>query len=248
MSRNAGRSRNALITGAAGGMGTAIARALVQDGYRVILADKDDGKARALAKELGPRSTALILDVTDGAKVDRLLDLIPEEFRPIDVLVNNAGHDIGGRKRFDLGSADDWSAIVETNLIGLMRVTRAILPDMVARNNGDIVNMGSINGLRIIPDMAPYSASKAGVHMFTDTLRGELAETGIRVTELHPGLTRTGIILARYRGDRAQEKRYFDQFKMALEPEDVARSVLFALNQPRHVQIAQIVILPVNRF
>lgn len=248
MADNNSQSRSALITGAAGGMGTAIARALIQDGYRVVLADKDEKAVHALAVELGPKSAALSLDVTDDTKVDRLLDLIPEEFRPVDVLVNNAGHDIGGRKRFDLGSADDWSAIIETNLIGLMRVTRAILPDMVARNSGDIVNMGSINGLRIIPEMAPYSASKAGVHMFTDTLRSELAETGIRVLELHPGLTRTGIILARYRGDRAQEKQYFEQFKVALDPEDVARSVLFALNQPRHVQIAQIVILPVNRF
>jgi 3-hydroxy acid dehydrogenase/malonic semialdehyde reductase len=248
MAREKGEDSCALITGAAGGMGTAIARTLAENGYRLVLVDRDEQKVRALAAALGPTTAALTLDVADHARVDRLPELIPADFRPVDVLINNAGHDIGGRKRFDLGSPDDWSAIIETNLIGLMRVTRAILPDMVARNTGDIVNMGSINGLRIIPDMAPYSASKAGVHMFTDTLRGELAETGIRVTELHPGLTRTGIILARYRGDRAQEKAYFDQFRMALEPEDVARSVLFALSQPRHVQIAQIVVLPVNRF
>jgi 3-hydroxy acid dehydrogenase/malonic semialdehyde reductase len=96
--------------------------------------------------------------------------------------------------------------------------------------------------------MAPYNASKAGIHMLTDVIRAELAETGIRVTEIMPGLTRTGIILTRYRGDRAQEKDYFDQFKMALEPEDIARSILFALSQPRHVQVAQMVVLPVNRW
>ena len=166
----------------------------------------------------------------------------------MDILINNAGHDIGGRKRFDAGSADDWAAIIETNLVGLMRVTRAVLPDMVQRDTGDIVNMSSINALRIVPDMAPYSASKAGVHMLTETIRGELAETGIRVTEINPGLTRTNIILTRYRGDRAQEKAYFDQFKMAIDPEDIARSIVFALNQPRHVQMAQMVILPVNRY
>jgi NADP-dependent 3-hydroxy acid dehydrogenase YdfG len=129
-----------------------------------------------------------------------------------------------------------------------MRVTRALLPDMVRRNTGDIVNMGSISALRLVPDMAPYSASKAGIHMLTDIIRGELAETGVRVTEILPGLTRTGIIKTRYRGDSVQEKAYFDQFGMALAPQDVARSVMYALGQPRDVQIAQIVILPANRW
>jgi 3-hydroxy acid dehydrogenase/malonic semialdehyde reductase len=119
---------------------------------------------------------------------------------------------------------------------------------MVKRNSGHIVNISSINAVRIVPDMAAYSTSKAGVHMFTETLRGELAETAIRVTEMQPGLTRTGIILTRYRGDRKKEKDYFDQFKLALDPADVARSILFALDQPPHVQIAEMMILPVNRY
>ena len=229
-------------------MGTAIARALVKAAYRVVLSDRDEKKLAALAHELGPNAVAFPLDVTDNDRVDRIPELVPEAFRPIDVLINNAGHDIGGRKRFDVGSADDWSAIIETNLIGLMRVTRALLPDMVRRNTGDIVNMGSISALRLVPDMAPYSASKAGIHMLTDIIRGELSETGIRVTEMMPGLARTGIILSRYRGDQAKEKAYFDKFQMALEPEDIARSIMFALEQPRHVQIAQMVVLPVNRW
>ena len=242
------RKGTALITGAAGGMGRAIAKALIAEKHKVVLADRDAKSLKAFAKELGADAFALTLDITDAAAVSGLLEAIPDKFRPIDILVNNAGHDIGGRKRFDVGDADDWAAIIETNLIGLMRVTRAVLPDMVRRDTGDIVNMSSINALRIVPDMAPYSASKAGVHMLTETIRGELAETGIRVTEINPGLTRTGIILTRYRGDRAQEKAYYDQFKMALDPDDVARSILFALNQPRHVQLAQMVILPVNRY
>lgn len=238
----------ALLTGAAGGMGRAIAKALVAAGHKVVLVDRDDAKLKALAVELGASTTPVALDITDTAKVAALPDLVPAAFRPVDILINNAGHDVGGRKRFDEGSAEDWAAIVETNLIGLMRVTRAVLPDMVRRNTGDIVMMSSINALRIVPDMAPYSASKAGVHMLTETIRGELAETGIRVTEINPGLTRTGIILARYRGDRAQEKAYYDQFKLAMEPEDVARTIMFALAQPRHLQIAQVVILPLNRY
>lgn len=238
----------ALVTGAAGGMGTAISAALLAQGYRVVLVDRDAAALAALASRLEGPTFQLVLDVTDGPRVDRLPELLPPEFAQVDVLVNNAGHDVGGRKRFDLGSADDWADIVQTNLVGLMRVTRALLPAMVARNTGDVVNMGSIGGLRPVPDMAPYAASKAGVHMLTDVLRGELAETGIRVTEILPGLTRTGIIKSRYRGDETEAKKYFDQFGMALAPEDVARSVVYALSQPRDVQVAQIVILPANRW
>ena len=243
-----GGARKALVTGAAGGMGRAICKALVDAGHSVVLADRDRAAVEAFAKELGPKSVPLVLDITDAKATAGLLDAIPAAFKPIDILVNNAGHDIGGRTPFAEGAADDWAAIVETNLIGLMRVTRAILPGMVERNSGDIVNMSSINALRLIPDMAPYSASKAGVHMFTETLRGELTETNVRVVELNPGLTKTNIILTRYRGDREKEKAYFDQFKLAMVPEDIARSIMFAINEPRHVQIAQIVILPVNRY
>jgi 3-hydroxy acid dehydrogenase/malonic semialdehyde reductase len=238
----------ALLTGAAGGMGRATARALLDSGRRVILVDRDKIALESLQSELGDKTCSIVLDISDRAKVDRLLDLVPATFKPVDILINNAGHDIGGRTAFEKGSIDDWAAIIETNLIGSMRVTHNVLPDMVKRNTGHIVNMTSINAVRIIPDMAAYSTSKAGLHMFTETLRGELAETGIRITEMLPGLTRTNIIITRYRGDAAKEKGYFDQFKLALDPADVARAIVFALDQPPHVQIAEIVILPVNRF
>jgi 3-hydroxy acid dehydrogenase/malonic semialdehyde reductase len=241
-------ARKAFVTGAAGGMGRAICKALIAAGHSVVAADRDKASLEAFTKELGPKAFPVTLDITDAKATSTVLDAVPAAFKPIDILVNNAGHDIGGRVNFASGSADDWAAIVETNLIGLMRVTRALLPGMIERDTGDVVNMSSINALRIIPEMAPYSASKAGVHMLTETLRGEVADTGIRVIELNPGLTKTGIIKTRYRGDTEKEKAYFDQFKLAMEPEDVARSIMFALNEPRHVQIAQIVILPVNRY
>lgn len=243
-----GKPGNAFITGAAGGMGTAIATALIDAGYRVVLADRDQAKLAALAQKLGPATFPLTLDITDKARVEMLPELIPEAWRPISTLVNNAGHDIGGRKRFDEGAMDDWAAIFDTNIIGMMRVTHSLMPDMVRRDTGDIVVMSSINAMRIIPDMAPYSASKAAVSMLTQTIRGELANTGIRVIEINPGLTKTNIIATRYRGDPVKTKEYFDQFEMALEPEDIARSILFALSQPRTVQIAQMVILPLNRY
>jgi 3-hydroxy acid dehydrogenase/malonic semialdehyde reductase len=237
-----------VLTGAAGGMGRAITKALLESGRRMVLVDRDATALAELAATAGDAVFPIQLDISDAKAVDGLPDAIPSHFKPVDVLINNAGHDIGGRTRFDAGSADDWSNIIQTNLIGLMRVTRAILPGMVKRNSGHIVNISSINAVRIVPDMAAYSTSKAGVHMFTETLRGELAETAIRVTELQPGLTRTNIILTRYRGDRQKEKDYFDQFKLALEPTDIARSIVFALDQPAHVQIAEMMILPVNRY
>jgi 3-hydroxy acid dehydrogenase / malonic semialdehyde reductase len=246
MTEQSGQS--VVLTGAAGGMGRAITKALLESGRRVVLVDRDAGALQEMAVATGDAVHPIPLDISDAHGVDRLPNAIPERFGPVDVLINNAGHDIGGRTRFDLGSADDWSNIIQTNLIGLMRVTRAILPDMVRRNAGHVVNISSINAVRIVPDMAAYSTSKAGVHMFTETLRGELAETAIRVTELQPGLTRTNIILTRYRGDTRKEKDYFDQFKMALEPADIARSIVFALDQPAHVQIAEMMILPVNRY
>ncbi|HVJ34100.1 MAG TPA: SDR family oxidoreductase [Terriglobia bacterium] len=239
---------SALITGAASGIGRAIAKQLSEAGRRVVLADLDLAGVTELAQSLGERAMALQLDVTDRARVDDLLNLIPPAFQPIDILVNNAGHDIGGRVRFDLGAADDWSSIIDTNLNGLMRVTRAVLPEMVRRNSGDIVNISSISAIRMVPDMAAYTASKAGVRAFTDILRADLAETAIRVTEILPGLTKTNIILKRHRGDKLLEQEYFERFKIALDPEDIARSVLFALDQPEHVQIAQLYILPVNRW
>lgn len=242
------RHKTAFVTGAASGIGRAIATSLRAEDVRIVLADRQAEALQALASQLGGEVFALPLDLTDASAVDACLENVPAEFRDIDILVNNAGHDIGGRIRFDQGSADDWSAIIETNLIGLMRVTRAILPGMIARGRGDIVNMSSISALRIVPEQAPYSASKAGVHMLSDIIRGELAETPLRVIEIMPGLTRTNIVTTRHRGDEEAARQYFERFGMALDPEDVARCVMFALSQPPHVQIAQMFVLPTNRW
>ena len=130
----------------------------------------------------------------------------------------------------------------------MVRVTRAVVPEMIERNSGDIVNMSSISALRLAPETAAYTTSKAGVRAFSDGLRADLSETAIRVTEVLPGLTRTKIILKRHRGDRALEQAYFDQAGIALDPEDIARMVLFALERPAHMQIAQLFVLPVNRW
>jgi 3-hydroxy acid dehydrogenase / malonic semialdehyde reductase len=241
-------TRKVFLTGAAGGIGQAIARSLIAESHSVVLADRVDEPLKALAVELGPLAFPLVLDITDAGSVAGLVDAIPAAFGPIDTLINNAGHHVGGGTRFADGPIDDWASIIETNLIGLLRVTHAFLPTMIERNSGHIVNISSINALRIVPTMTPYGASKAGVHMLTDTLRSELADNDIKVTEINPGLTKTNIQVQRFRGDIEKAKCYFDRFRMVLAPEDIARSVMFALNQPPHVQIAQMVVLPTDRF
>ncbi len=236
----------AVITGAAGGLGRAIASRLNQLGYRLVLLDRDQAALEAMAAGLS-RSIAIVLDISDGTKVAAVPSLIPAAFQPVDVLINNAGHDIGGKVRFDVGDVEDWAAMIETNLIGLIRVTHSLLPALIQRNQGHIVNVGSMSGIRLAADMAAYSASKAGVHTFSDILRADLADTAIRVTEIMPGLTRTNIILSRMKGDKAREEEYFKS-RMSLSADDVARSIVYALDQPAHVQVAHIFLLPTNRF
>ena len=167
--------RNALVTGAGSGIGRAIAAALVERGVHVTLADIDDEAVTQLAGGLGPLALPLKLDVTDHPSVDKLLDSIQSDFRPIDILINNAGHDVGGRTHFARGPADDWTSIIDVNLTGMMRVTRAVVPEMIERNSGDIVNMSSISALRLVPETTAYTTSKAGVRAFSDGLRADLA-------------------------------------------------------------------------
>src|SRR3981189_1451694 len=124
--------RNAVVTGAAGGMGRAITRALLESGRRVVLVDRDQESLRQFATELGDNTFPIQLDIADGKAVDRLPDLVPDAFRPVDILVNNAGHDIGGRTRFDIGAADDWSNTIPTNLIGFFPLAPAPLPHTVS--------------------------------------------------------------------------------------------------------------------
>ena len=243
--------RNAVVTGAAGGMGRAITRALLESGRRVVLVDRDLEFAWSVRRRNGRQH------VSDPARyfqtlrsVDRLPDQIPEAFRPVDILVNNAGHDIGGRTRSISARPDDWSGIIQTNLIGLMCVTRSILPDMIRRNTGHIVNMSSINAVRIIPDMAAYSASKAGAKTTHSKCSEEnLPETAIRVTEMQPGLDANWhYSKPATAATRRKRKTTSTSYKMALDPADIARSIVFALDQPPHVQIAEMMILPVNRY
>jgi len=151
----------------------------------------------------------------------------------------------GGRRLFEQGSADQWCDIIETNVQGMIRLTHALIDGMLARGCGHIVNMGSIAGLKPYASGTAYVSSKYAVHGFSETLRLDYAGRGIRVTEIMPGLVRSGFAEQRL-GDARQAQEFYDSFEQCLDPEDVARTVLFALQQPAHVEIAQLVVLPVS--
>ena len=235
----------ALVTGASSGIGEAICRRLVADGYRVIAAARRLGRLESLRAELGDRLYPFELDVDDAAAVAGLGEALPDEFRPVDTLINNAGHDTGGRRRFDEGSAADWSAIIETNVAGLIRVTHALIDGMLERGHGHIVNLGSIAGLKPYASGTAYVASKYAVHGFTETLRLDYAGRGIRISEIMPGVVRTGFAEQRL-GDADGAADFYDGFDACLEAEDVADTIAYALKQPRHVEIAQLVVLPAS--
>jgi len=235
----------ALVSGASGGIGESICRHLVDNGYRVVAAARNQERLQALAQALGDRLYPLLLDVTDAAAIRSVSRVLPAELSNPGVLINNAGHDVGGRRLFEQGSAEQWCDIIETNVQGMIRLTHALIDGMLARGCGHIVNMGSIAGLKPYASGTAYVSSKYAVHGFSETLRLDYAGRGIRVTEIMPGLVRSGFAEQRL-GDARQAQEFYDSFEQCLDPEDVACTVLFALQQPAHVEIAQLVVLPVS--
>ena len=233
-----------LVTGAGSGIGAAVAGQLAARGVRVICAGRRLERLGALVERLGASACALQLDVTDARSAATLLERLPAGLRAIDILVNCAGHDVGGRRRFDLGDLEEWASIIETNVTGLIRVTHAVAAGMVARGRGHIVNLGSVAGLRVYRSGSIYNASKFAVRAFTEGLRMDYADTDIRVTEILPGLTRTGFAAARFHGDRQRGEDYYARFPGTIAASDVARAVVFALEQPASVTIAQLVVVP----
>jgi NADP-dependent 3-hydroxy acid dehydrogenase YdfG len=234
----------ALITGASSGIGAATAEALIEAGWRVIATGRRVDRLAALRDALGEALIPLRLDVADERSVATLLDRLPGDARLIDALVNNAGHDVGGRARFDQGTLADWEAIIATNLTGLVRVCHAIVPGMIARKRGHVVNIGSVVGRQGYAGGALYAASKFAVRGFTESLRKDFKGTGVRVSEVAPGLTRTEFAATRWRGDAQRATAFYDGAKGALAPQDIARAVAWVLAQPDHVTISELVLEP----
>lgn len=243
---NSGRLSGAcaIVTGATSGIGRAIVGALVGAGCKVVATGRNEERLQQVANEFGSAVNIQRLDLADAAAIAQLPAALSGDFARPTILVNNAGEDVGGRTRFDSSTADELARVIEINLVGVIRMVRAFVPAMLEREQGDIVNIGSTQAIRVAPSLAAYTASKTGVHGLTDVLRADYSKTGIRVMEVVPGLTRTGFAQSRWRGDAEKAKAYFDKFDSSLDPADVADAVLYALTRPRHVNVQQMVVTP----
>ncbi len=231
-----------LVTGATSGFGRETARLAVADGARVIATGRRQERLDALQEELGTENLLpLCFDIRDHDAVADAVASIPEAWRPIDALVNNAGLALNTAKAQDV-PMDEWERMIDTNIKGLIYMTRAILPEMLARDRGYILNVGSMAGNYPYPGGNVYGGSKAFVKQFSLNLRSDLLGSNIRVTNLEPGLAETEFSLVRLGDEAAADKVY--EGTDPLTGEDVARCILFCLSQPPHVNINRMEIMP----
>ncbi|MDU8924140.1 SDR family oxidoreductase [Pasteurellaceae bacterium LIM206] len=233
-----------LVTGASAGFGKAICTAFVNAGYTVIGAARRLDKLQELKTRLGDKFYPLQMDVSETRQIDTALASLPPEWTEIDLLVNNAGLALGLEPAYKVNFAD-WLTMINTNIIGLSYLTRKILPDMVARNQGCIINLGSIAGTYPYPGGNVYGATKAFVKQFSLNLRADLAGTAIRVSNVEPGLCGgTEFSNVRFKGDDEKAANVY-KGAQAIQPEDIANAVLWIYQQPPHVNINRIEIMPV---
>lgn len=235
------------ITGASSGIGAACARAFAAAGAHLILAARRVDRLERLAAQLadahGTRAHLSALDVRDMDAVTAMVDGLPEEFRSVEVLVNNAGLARGLDKLQD-GKLDDWNEMIDTNVKGLLHVTRAVVPGMLARRRGHVINIGSIAGHEAYPKGNVYNASKFAVDAITKGLRMDLVDTPLRVSTVDPGLVASEFSLVRFHGDAARAADVYKDFTPCT-PDDIADAVLWCATRPPHVSVNQIVIMPV---
>jgi 3-hydroxy acid dehydrogenase/malonic semialdehyde reductase len=232
-----------LITGATAGFGAAFARRFVKDGHRVIATGRRVERLEGLAAELGAALLAVPLDVTDAAAVAGFVAALPAAWREIDVLVNNAGLALGLSPAWDADLAD-WDRMVATNISGLIHVTRAVLPGMVARNRGTILNLGSVAGTYPYPGGHVYGGTKAFVEQFSLNLRADLVGKNIRVTNIEPGLVGgSEFSQVRFGGD-AQKAANVYAGTTPLSPEDIAETASWIVSLPAHMNINRIEMMP----
>lgn len=234
-----------LVTGASAGIGEATARAFAAAGARLILTARRIDRLEALAAELADRhGTAchtIALDVRNAGVVTRMLEDLPPEWSEIDVLVNNAGLS-RGLDPIHEGSIADWDEMVDTNIKGLLYVTRAVVPGMVARSRGHVINLGSIAGREVYPGGAVYCATKHAVAAITRGLRIDLLGTSVRVTSIDPGMVETEFSIVRFHGDRERAAGVYEGVK-PLTAEDVADAILYAATRPQHVNVDEVLVM-----
>jgi NADP-dependent 3-hydroxy acid dehydrogenase YdfG len=237
------------ITGASSGIGAACAELFAREGAALILLarrkERLDAAARSLTAAHGTRILTDTLDVRDAQAVDRFFGGLPPEWGEIGVLVNNAGLSRGLDRLYE-GKRQDWEEMIDTNIKGLLYVTSAVLPGMVRRNNGQVINIGSIAGRQTYPGGNVYSATKFAVAGLTRSMKLDLLGTAVRVTDVQPGLVETEFSKVRYRGDEERAAKAY-QGLTPLTAMDVAEVVLFCATRPPHVNIAEVLFTPTDQ-
>lgn len=240
--------RIALITGASSGIGEACARKFAEGGYSLILTARRAEKLAELKAELeaeGTKVKTLTFDVRDAEAAETAVDSLEPEWQKIDVLINNAGLALGLDKEYE-GDPDDWNTMIDTNIKGLLTMTRLIVPGMVERNEGHVINIGSVAGDAAYAKGNVYCATKAAVKTITDGLRIDLAETAVRVTNLKPGLVETNFSNVRFHGDNQRADNVYKGIT-PLTGADIADVAFYAASAPKHVQIAEVLILATHQ-
>lgn len=240
--------RIALITGASSGIGEACARKFAEGGYDLILTARRAEKLAGLKAELeaeGTKVKTLTFDVRDAEAAETAVDSLEPEWRKINVLINNAGLALGLDKEYE-GDPDDWNTMIDTNIKGLLTMTRLIVPGMVERNEGHVINIGSVAGDAAYAKGNVYCATKAAVKTISDGLRIDLAETAVRVTNLKPGLVETNFSNVRFHGDNQRADNVYKGIT-PLTGADIADVAFYAASAPKHVQIAEVLILATHQ-
>ena len=237
-----------LITGATSGIGLGCARKFAENGDKVIITGRNEQRLTEIKKELeakGAKVLTLAFDVRDREKAKQYMENLPEEWCEIDVLVNNAGLALGLEPEYQ-GDLDEWETMIDTNIKGLLTMTRLVVPGMVERNRGHIINIGSVAGDAAYAGGNVYCATKAAVKALTDGLRIDVANTAIRVTNLKPGLVETNFSNIRFHGDNERAANLYKGIK-PLTGDDIADVAVYAANAPEHVQIAEVLILATHQ-
>jgi 3-hydroxy acid dehydrogenase/malonic semialdehyde reductase len=237
--------RVALVTGATSGFGVAIAETFVREGARVVVTGRRTDRLEALAARLGDRVHPVPLDVRDRGAIAAAVASLPAPFAAVDVLVNNAGLALG-LEPAHRASLDEWEQMIDTNCRGLVTMTRAILPGMVERGRGHVVNVGSVAASYPYPGGNVYGATKAFVHQFSLNLRADLLGTPVRVSCVEPGMADTEFSLVRFQGDAARAKAVYAGVE-ALTPRDVADVILWIVTAPPHLNVNTIELMPVQQ-
>jgi NADP-dependent 3-hydroxy acid dehydrogenase YdfG len=240
------KNKIVFVTGASSGIGKSCARIFAKNGAKLLLCARREDRLNKISQELeskfGTDIYSFPLDVRNRVEVDRAIDALPEKWQKIDILINNAGL-ARGLSKLHQGLIDDWDEMIDTNVKGLLYISRKIIPGMVERNSGDIINIGSIAGHEVYPGGAAYCASKHAVDAVTKGLRMDLVDTSLRVCTVDPGLVETEFSIVRFHGNTDRANSVYEGLK-PLTGDDIAETVFYCASRPAHIQIAEVILFP----